>query len=495
MVPSRFVLLAAINQGRFLIMAFLSSEIPKRTIMKNNQSSKVSTAATNDHAITGETSALKTTLFPWSIAASVAPDGTNINIEPNNSIRKLDGREFDVTQSTEWMEFLELKEGRGDDAGGAGAYDTLRCDLILSSCIPSTTSNNQGSTSYWLGQQPRRIWGQEYHLNRLRESYKSLFKAIMNDRNAKVDSDSLAEAMEVSEHLMERMLLEAEKSTAKTINNDAENTTIKKLNEDIMVQLFRVTLLWSPHRETSSNGRDRIIVRGHACSSCKPIKIHATPEPIIVSVAVHTDSDAKDNDAIIDESLPTRYGDPQSKIASWCRERKTMEKPAFKPTGASEVLMVRKRIDVDGTARLEVLEGLSSNFFVIDKHGSLRTATEGVLYGYARYLVLQMASTCGLKFDPRPIYLHEASEWKEAFITSSSRLIYPISKILLPEDHNHDDITANATATASTTFLEYWRDPFFDETNQDNHSEIPKWQQLLDEILKSGGYPSLERNE
>jgi hypothetical protein len=72
-------------------------------------------------------------------------------------------------------------------------------------------------------------------------------------------------------------------------------------------------------------------------------------------------------------------------------------------------------------------------------------------------------------------------------------LIYPISKILLPEDHNHDDITANTTTTASTTFLEYWRDPFFDEKNQNRHPEIPKWQQLLDEILKSGGYPSSEK--
>jgi hypothetical protein len=476
-------------------MTFLSQQLSSKpqsrgvAVAKRDESDMAETATSSSSIM--DTSALATQ-FSWSITASVAPDGSGVAVEPNNSVRQVGERQFDVTQSTEWMEFLEYQEGRGDDAGGAGAYDTLRCDLIIS--LPSTASNRETSSDR-AGQNHRRIWGEEYHLTRLRASYASLFKAIMNDPHAQVDSDVLDNALRVSKSLMERMLLEAENSQELMVD-DNDTAIAREGYGDVLAQLVRVTLLWSPSQKSSSDEMDQIVVRGHACSSCKPIKIHAIPEPIVVSIAVHTGKDAKDDDATIDESLPTRYGDPQSKIASWCRERKAMENPStYKPPGTSEVLMVRKRVDVDGKARLEVLEGLSSNFFVIDKHGSLRTDTEGVLNGFVRHLVLQVATKCGLKFDPRPVYLHEACTWKEAFITSSSRLIYPISKILLPADHNHDDVTVNATATASTTFLQYWRDPYFDAENHSSRAKTPKWQELLNEVLRTGGYPSVESKD
>lgn len=207
---------------------------------------------------------------------------------------------------------------------------------------------------------------------------------------------------------------------------------------------------------------------------------------------------------MIDSSLPTRHQNPQGKVASWCRLRKSMEDPAtFKPPGTSEVLMVRRRWDDEhGRQRLEVLEGLSSNFFVVDRHGSLRTATDGVLHGYVRRLVMESAEKCGVTFDPRPIYLDDVDEWAEAFITSSSRLIYPISRILLPE-HDSDDENigiAKVGATdppSNTLFVQYWCDPSLCDGGGDvsnGHDDdregihCPKWQQILNEVLQVGGY-------
>jgi hypothetical protein len=138
---------------------------------------------------------------------------------------------------------------------------------------------------------------------------------------------------------------------------------------------------------------------------------------------------------MVDASLPTRVSDPQYKVASWTRLRKKMESPeTYMPPGVSEVLMVRPS-PINGD--LEVLEGLSSNLFVVYKDGTIRTAQDGVLYGYVRHLVLECAETCCLRLDPQPIVLHDATAglWQEAFITSSSRLIYPISKILIHSDN------------------------------------------------------------
>jgi hypothetical protein len=250
--------------------------------------------------------------------------------------------------------------------------------------------------------------------------------------------------------------------------------------------------------------------------------------------------------------LPTRHdGNPQSKVASWCRQRKLMEDPTtFKPPGTIEVLMVRQCNDVPKQGqplpRLEILEGLSSNFFVIDKNGSLRTATDGILHGYVRHLVMECTSsnsccssssstTLRIPFDPRPIFLDNVDEWAEAFITSSSRLIIPITKILLPIQQPKDNYQSNnknnnkthhdadngitLTDTARTdifnntkvgnyhnhnmTFVEYWYDPYLchddlrqinDQDNNDGKlfdEHCPKWQQILNEILAVGGYHNL----
>ena len=74
--------------------------------------------------------------------------------------------------------------------------------------------------------------------------------------------------------------------------------------------------------------------------------------------------------------------------------------------------------------------------------------------------------------------------WKEAFITSSSRLIYPISRILVP----HEEVFQQSVAEmphishGNVHFAEFWRDPYLlGEEVQDREAQ---WQNLLNEMLR-----------
>lgn len=86
---------------------------------------------------------------------------------------------------------------------------------------------------------------------------------------------------------------------------------------------------------------------------------------------------------------------------------------------AHEVLLVAE----DGT----ILEGSSSNFFAI-LGGVLRTAEEGVLIGTTRNLVLACAEGL-LPIDRRPIRRADLPETAEAFLTSVSRVVLPVTQI------------------------------------------------------------------
>lgn len=269
---------------------------------------------------------------------------------------------------------------------------------------------------------------------------------------------------------------------------------------------MKMTFLWSlPNFKTGQE--TEIVVRGHACSNGKPFPVFRSVQPIVVTVAAlgHTHAGMPngeihpehEDDATIDKSLPTRFQNPQSKVASWCKQRKKMDNPdTYKPPGVSEVLMVKpfrsrgkQRLLESNDASfssLELLEGLTSNVFVIYTDGTLRTAQEGVLLGYVRQLVLESAGKCGLKVDTaQPICLQDAldGQWTEVFITSSSRLIWPVSRVLLPsgeEAHNgQKDCEIDG-------FSEFWADPVL--TVPGVPYSTPQWQCILDVILNDAGY-------
>ncbi len=90
------------------------------------------------------------------------------------------------------------------------------------------------------------------------------------------------------------------------------------------------------------------------------------------------------------------------------------------PPGVNEALMLDQE--------QHILEGLSSNFYaVID--GCIFTASEGILPGITRSLVLEEAHKAGLILRPVPPALESIPQMQEAFLTSTSRAVLPVVQI------------------------------------------------------------------
>ena len=78
-----------------------------------------------------------------------------------------------------------------------------------------------------------------------------------------------------------------------------------------------------------------------------------------------------------------------------------------------------------------VTEGASSNAWIIDKSGALRTrdTQANILRGITRKTLLSIMAREGLKLEERPFSLEEAKEAREAFITGAGTLVLPIVSI------------------------------------------------------------------
>lgn len=75
-----------------------------------------------------------------------------------------------------------------------------------------------------------------------------------------------------------------------------------------------------------------------------------------------------------------------------------------------------------------ILEGLSSNFFAFYR-GLLYTADEGVLHGITRTLILDEAARAGIPVRLEAPRLEWLAEVEEAFISSASRALLPVTRI------------------------------------------------------------------
>lgn len=92
-------------------------------------------------------------------------------------------------------------------------------------------------------------------------------------------------------------------------------------------------------------------------------------------------------------------------------------------SGAYEAWM----IDGDG----KVTEGTSTNAWIVTQDGELitRTANNAILNGITRQRLLKLAERDGVRFVERPFSVKEAKEAREAFITSSSNFVLPVTSI------------------------------------------------------------------
>lgn len=109
---------------------------------------------------------------------------------------------------------------------------------------------------------------------------------------------------------------------------------------------------------------------------------------------------------------------PKAKLTGFIKDAYQIR--TILPEGVNEALMVRG----DGL----ILEGLSSNFFGI-RDGHVYTSEQGVLAGITRSVVLEICKEVSIPIHTEGVYLSNAYDLDEAFISSASRGILPVIQI------------------------------------------------------------------
>lgn len=338
-----------------------------------------------------------------------------------------DGRLLDLSSPREWLEYWEDRCG-----GQPGAYTVLKCDYQC--CIGE-------------GENPWVIWGQEYHVQRLQDSWTCLFESTI------LDFEELDKYKHFTKIMIDRLISEAEVYLSK-------KTTENRDFQTGLVVPVMLSILWQKDHEKA---RNHPLINGHICSSCVPIQpMKHDPGPCSVVLAMPRRGNSWPNRTLFH---------PEAKLSSWCSQRRSLEQ-SLKKDGIGEVLLVDHQTSSAGG--VEILEGLITNVFFVYPGGKLRTAQHNVLGGYARHLVLQVANDCGLKVDPQSVAIHDADLWQEVFLTSSIRIIAPVHEIVIPQ------YKISSPREVASSFRSVWsrKDrPHYDEIG------LPKWRQLYAKIL------------
>ena len=85
------------------------------------------------------------------------------------------------------------------------------------------------------------------------------------------------------------------------------------------------------------------------------------------------------------------------------------------------------QVDSDG----RVTEGTSTNAWIVTQEGELvtRDASNSILNGITRLRLLHLLDSEGVSFSERPFTVEEARKAREAFITSSTNFVMPVTRI------------------------------------------------------------------
>ncbi len=120
-----------------------------------------------------------------------------------------------------------------------------------------------------------------------------------------------------------------------------------------------------------------------------------------------------------------------------------LAKQAAKEEGGFEALLV----DADGL----VTEGASSNAWIVDREGVLRTRDTGanILRGVTRLSIIDVARQAGYKVEERPFTVAEAKAAREVFVTGAGALVMPVVRIDdSPVGNGHPGEVASALRAA-----------------------------------------------
>lgn len=95
-----------------------------------------------------------------------------------------------------------------------------------------------------------------------------------------------------------------------------------------------------------------------------------------------------------------------------------------------------------------LLECPRSNIFIVDKNNTLLTPQNNILKGITRNRLINIARR-SFKVEERPVTINELSEAKEVFITSTTKMILPVSQVDHTTYVNHEVATFLFTELSS----------------------------------------------
>ena len=256
------------------------------------------------------------------------------------------------------------------------------------------------------------IWGLDYHLERLDTSFSIWWKHGNGNKNE-------------FGHNMESILALARRETSHVLNellHEALRYTM--LREHILM----ATILWYPDNQ-------QIQVHGHI----KAVTV-LPPTPISATLAV-----LATNKSITNEGLPNRQRLAESKFSSWCEERRPLETQFHSEVATQtghEVILTNVSSwglkDGATQVQLNLLEGLTSNLFLVFPDRVVRTAsTPHVLAGFVRSMALECLIDMGytinhdtsMSVSSTKDIVTALSQCEEIFVTSAIKLVVPVKSV------------------------------------------------------------------
>ena len=357
-----------------------------------------------------------------------------------------------------------------------GAYTVIRCDYYYHT-TKMESDNRRHDEGHW------KIWGIDFHLQRLQQSFMALQVGMLHSTDNLVEDDFQEREIgyDVAKAYHDTIAICSALKCKKEIWHPLENESVA--NEDPTV--IMLTILWYNDIE-----KNEIIVIAHATKSSASLTTTTTTVPW--NIVLHT---ASTPPLMIHRQS---YPQPLAKVSVWCQQRRPLES-IYMPTSSS-ILRSDFRNDCDGlndeqmpvtineiiltqqeatTGHIQLLEGLTSNLFVVYPNQIIRTAGKGVLFGYVRHMLMELLSSPmrnNATMTPytvdtsKPILMDDAHEWQEVFCTSSIRLIVPVERVYVPWD-NSDRATDHTKASSSVK--ELWS-----RTNMIEPRKKPIWKDL-----------------
>ncbi len=179
------------------------------------------------------------------------------------------------------------------------------------------------------------------------------------------------------------------------------------------MQLDRLHISQGVREMLHAYGGDDARVRITVDATKKPGDVYIALAPLVTP----SERDYQSGVQVISCNIGKREN-PKAKLTNFISRAEAVRNEL--PEGVHEALIV------NGGG--QILEGLSSNFFAV-RNGELQVADDGALSGLTMIMVLEEADRLKIRHHSKGICISDADKIDEAFITSASRSILPVTVI------------------------------------------------------------------